>query len=68
MEIKELEEQNRKLTKLADSMQNHIQNLKDDPAVPSVKKDIKWLQDTVKENLAIISIMRNATTNLECFK
>ena len=68
MEIKELEEQNRKLTKLADSMQNHIQNLKDDPVVPSVKEDIKWLRGTVKENLAEISIMRNPTTKLECFK
>ena len=68
MEITELEEQNRKLTKLADSMQNRIENLKDDPVVPSVKEDIKWLQDTVKENLAEISIMRDTTTNLECFK
>ena len=59
MEIKELEEQNRKLTKLADSMQNRIENLKDDPVVPSVKKDIKWLRDTVQENLAEISIMKD---------
>jgi len=60
MDVKELQDQNKKLTKLADSMQKLINDLKKYGEVDSIaKNNIQWLRNQVKENLAAISIIRD---------
>ena len=60
MEIKELEEETEKLTRLADSYQKNVEKLpKNQQLDPTFKQDIKWLRNQIKENLAKISIMKD---------
>ena len=60
MQIKELEEETEKLTKLADSYQKIVEKLpKNQQLDPTFKQDIKWLRNQIKENLAKISIMKD---------